>query len=312
MDLGGGRPVEPGDALVVATSGTTGRPKGVVLTHAAVAASAEATSARLGVASDDHWLACLPLAHVGGLSVVTRALAMGTPLTVLPGFEVDAVTAGRERGPRSCRWSRPARTDRPRAVPADRAGRRPAAGRPAGQRDHHLRDDRDRQRRGLRRPTARRRGGPHRSRRRDRPARTRCCAATGTTSTPRTGRVGWRPATWARGWGRVRAPASWCTGGPATSSSPAGRTCGPSPWKRCSRLPKGWPRWPWPGGPTLSGASGSWPSSCRAMPPGRRRWTELRAVAKERLPAFAAPRELVLVDALPRTALGKAQRASLP
>ena len=36
----GGQPVEPGDALVVATSGTTGQPKGVVLTHDAVAASA--------------------------------------------------------------------------------------------------------------------------------------------------------------------------------------------------------------------------------------------------------------------------------
>src|SRR5262245_20567835 len=37
--LTGGRSVEPGDALVVATSGTTGTPKGVVLTHDAVAAS---------------------------------------------------------------------------------------------------------------------------------------------------------------------------------------------------------------------------------------------------------------------------------
>ena len=88
-----GRPVEPGDALVVATSGSTGRPKGVVLTHAAIGASAIATSARLGVGSDDHWLACLPLSHVGGLSVVTRALATGTPLTVLPGFDADDVDA---------------------------------------------------------------------------------------------------------------------------------------------------------------------------------------------------------------------------
>ncbi|MGI9645761.1 MAG: class I adenylate-forming enzyme family protein [Ilumatobacteraceae bacterium] len=86
-----GDTVEPGDALVVATSGTSGTPKGVVLTHDAVAASAEATSRRLGVASDDHWLACLPLSHVGGLSVVTRALHAGTGLTIQPGFDPTAV-----------------------------------------------------------------------------------------------------------------------------------------------------------------------------------------------------------------------------
>lgn len=89
--LEGGRPVEPGDALVMATSGTTGVPKGVVLTHAAIAASAEASSRRLGVTADDHWIACLPLNHVGGLSVVTRALHLGTDLTVLPGVDVDAL-----------------------------------------------------------------------------------------------------------------------------------------------------------------------------------------------------------------------------
>jgi o-succinylbenzoate---CoA ligase len=90
-----GEPVEPGDALVVATSGSTGEPKGVVLTHDAVAASAAATSSRLGVTADDHWLACLPLSHVGGLSVVTRALHSSTALTVLPGFDADAVNSSR-------------------------------------------------------------------------------------------------------------------------------------------------------------------------------------------------------------------------
>jgi O-succinylbenzoic acid--CoA ligase len=91
--LPGGRPVEHGDALVVATSGSTGTPRGVVLTHGAVAASAAATTARLRVDPARHrWLACLPLAHVGGLSVVTRAILTGTPVTVLPGFEAVEVT----------------------------------------------------------------------------------------------------------------------------------------------------------------------------------------------------------------------------
>jgi O-succinylbenzoic acid--CoA ligase len=89
-----GRRMDDGDALVVTTSGTTGRPKAVVLTHDAVAASAHATSARLEVdPGRDHWLACLPLAHVGGLSVVTRALLTGTSLTVHPGFDPVAAMA---------------------------------------------------------------------------------------------------------------------------------------------------------------------------------------------------------------------------
>jgi o-succinylbenzoate---CoA ligase len=92
--VAGGLPVEEGDAVVVATSGSSGQPKGVVLTHDALRASALATSDRLGVDPARHaWLACLPLAHVGGLSVVTRALLTGTPLTVLPGFDADTVEA---------------------------------------------------------------------------------------------------------------------------------------------------------------------------------------------------------------------------
>lgn len=87
-----GRTVEEGDALVVATSGTTGEPKGVVLTHRAVEASALATSAQLAIdPGSDRWVACLPLAHIGGLSVVARALVTGTPCTVLERFDAAAV-----------------------------------------------------------------------------------------------------------------------------------------------------------------------------------------------------------------------------
>lgn len=98
MSRPGGVPVDEGDALVVATSGSTGTPKGVVLTHAAVTASAVATSRRLGVDADRHrWLACLPLSHIGGLSVVARALITGAGLTVHSGFDVEAAT--RAAGP---------------------------------------------------------------------------------------------------------------------------------------------------------------------------------------------------------------------
>ena len=94
-----GIPVEAGDALVVATSGTSGQPKGVVLTHEAVAASAAATTARLEIDPARHaWLACLPLAHIGGLSVVTRSIVCGTPVFVMPGFEADEVEAAGRAG----------------------------------------------------------------------------------------------------------------------------------------------------------------------------------------------------------------------
>lgn len=83
--LDGAWPAEDGDALVVATSGTTGAPKGVVLTHEAVRASAAASSRRLDVDPErDAWLSLLPAAHIGGLSVLTRALATGTRLTFEP------------------------------------------------------------------------------------------------------------------------------------------------------------------------------------------------------------------------------------
>ena len=94
-----GRPVEEGDALVVATSGTSGKPRGVVLTHAALAASAAAIGDRLAISTEnDQWLSCLPLAHMGGLGVVARSLITGTPLEVHAGFDPSRVNAFGRRG----------------------------------------------------------------------------------------------------------------------------------------------------------------------------------------------------------------------
>jgi O-succinylbenzoic acid--CoA ligase len=93
-----GDPTADGDALVMATSGTTGTPKGVVLTHDAVRASARATNARLQVTARDHWLCCLPVAHVGGLTVITKAIEAGSSLTVVPRFDVDTVHAAATAG----------------------------------------------------------------------------------------------------------------------------------------------------------------------------------------------------------------------
>jgi o-succinylbenzoate---CoA ligase len=89
----GGRPVPAGTALVVATSGSTGEPKGVMLGHDALRASTEASLARLGCVPGDRWLLALPVHHVAGLQVLARARSLGTAPVIVDGGDVGAIAA---------------------------------------------------------------------------------------------------------------------------------------------------------------------------------------------------------------------------
>ncbi len=75
---------------IVYTSGTTGRPKGAVLTFANHFWGATASSYRLGLLPHDRWLSCLPLYHVGGLAVVFRSCLYGTAIVLHERFELEA------------------------------------------------------------------------------------------------------------------------------------------------------------------------------------------------------------------------------
>lgn len=82
---------------VLFTSGSTGTPRGVELSRRAFAAAAAASAERLGWRSDDRWLCVLPLAHVGGLSILVRCLLAARPVVLLPAFDPKAVVEAVER-----------------------------------------------------------------------------------------------------------------------------------------------------------------------------------------------------------------------
>jgi len=78
----------PADAAAILyTSGTTGRPRGAVLTRAALVASARASAANLGWHDDDRWLLCMPIARVGGLSILTRSLTARRAVALASRFD---------------------------------------------------------------------------------------------------------------------------------------------------------------------------------------------------------------------------------
>jgi O-succinylbenzoic acid--CoA ligase len=88
------------DALFVVlfTSGTSGRSKGACLSWGNFAASALAAADPLGPAVAQRWLACMPLFHVGGLSIVVRSVLFGGPIRLHARFDAalvsDALDAG--------------------------------------------------------------------------------------------------------------------------------------------------------------------------------------------------------------------------
>ena len=89
-----------GEPLVVRTSGSSGEPKSVVLSHAAVLASARATLDRLG--GPGHWMLALPVTGIAGIQVLVRSALAGRPPVVVaehPSLRaaVDALDASTRR-----------------------------------------------------------------------------------------------------------------------------------------------------------------------------------------------------------------------
>lgn len=88
--LRAGEPIDADVAVVATTSGTTGPPKGALLTAAALTASAAATHQRLG--GPGRWLLALPPYHIAGIQVLVRSLLAGSDpveMDVSTGFDIS-------------------------------------------------------------------------------------------------------------------------------------------------------------------------------------------------------------------------------
>jgi len=84
----------PRAALVVFTSGSSGTAKAVVLSRQALIASAAASATNLGWRDGDRWLACLPLFHIGGASILSRALIARRAVVLAPDGSFDPEVVG--------------------------------------------------------------------------------------------------------------------------------------------------------------------------------------------------------------------------
>jgi O-succinylbenzoic acid--CoA ligase len=86
-----GSKVGEGIGVCMATSGTHGEPKVVELSRLALETAVHASVAVLGGHDDDPWLCCLPVAHIGGMLVVLRGVIAGAPVEIAPRFDVGLV-----------------------------------------------------------------------------------------------------------------------------------------------------------------------------------------------------------------------------
>ena len=84
--------------VVALTSGSSGRPRPIPLTTAQILFSAFGSAIRLGHHLDDRWLLCLPLHHVGGLSVLLRCAYYGTTVVLFDRFEPERVARTLDSG----------------------------------------------------------------------------------------------------------------------------------------------------------------------------------------------------------------------
>jgi O-succinylbenzoic acid--CoA ligase len=85
--------VGPDTALVIATSGSTGQPKGTELSAAALLASASASLRRIGAIEGERWLCCLPAFHIAGIQVLVRSLLAGADPVVVSRLEPGTLAA---------------------------------------------------------------------------------------------------------------------------------------------------------------------------------------------------------------------------
>ena len=89
----------PGVALVIATGGSEGEPRAVMLTDANLDAAATASNRLLPLAAGDLWLDCLPLCHIGGLAILWRCVRAGAAVLLHDGFAAGAVATDLARHP---------------------------------------------------------------------------------------------------------------------------------------------------------------------------------------------------------------------